>query len=235
MKMLLLLSAALLVSQPMALQAQAPRNGEEATALQALQLARSQTKKPMAKLVTMIGKNGSPQPRGWTFIFHDPASPTQLGYLEPGERPVAAEEAYKEGESPKFFDTSRVNLDSPEAFEAANKQAAAAKIGFDRISYELRGAEFTGEPIWTLRLLDADEHIVGIIHLSAETGKVQRTIWIRHTSRQGQRVIDSALTSGGPSAAAESASSAGDAEPKALPPVQNLEPPPPPEPNPNPQ
>lgn len=200
------------------------------TAMEALEQARAATKKPMAKLVTMIGNGGSPTPRGWTFIFHDPASPTSLTSLTPGERPEPAEEAYAQGDSPKFFDAARVNLDSPEAFVVANKAAAEAKIGFDRLNYELRGLEFTGEPIWTLRLLDVDDHIVGVIHLSAETGKVQRTIWLRRTARKGIRIIDSALASGGPNAAAESSSNATDQELRALPPVQNLEPPPPPKP-----
>lgn len=195
------------------------------TALEALDAARNHTRKDMTKLVAVLGGNGSPTPRGWSFLFHDSASPTHLGFLAPGEDLEPADEAYGKGESPRYFDASRVNIDSPAAFEAANKQAAAAKIGFDRLNYELRGMEFTGEPIWTLRLLDADENVVGIVHLSAETGRVKRTIWMRLTARKGARVIDSALAGGGPSEAAESGDSATDQELKALPPVKNIEPP----------
>ena len=195
------------------------------TALEALEMARNQTRKDMTKLVAVIGSDGSPTPRGWSFLFHDPAAPTNLAYLAPGDGPEPADEAYGKGESPRYFDASRVKIDSPAAFEVANKQAAEAKIGFDRLSYELRGMEFTGEPIWTLRLLDADENVVGIVHLSAETGRVKRTIWMRSTARKGVRVIDSALVGGGPSAVDENAGAATEQELSALPPVKNIEPP----------
>ena len=199
-------------------------------------MARNQARKEMTKLVAVIGSEGSPTPRSWSFLFHDPASPTNLGYLEPGKAPEPADEAYAKGESPRYFDASRVKIDSPAAFEVANKQAAEAKVGFDRLNYELRGMEFTGEPIWTLRLLDADENVVGILHLSAETGRVKRTIWMRSTARKGVRVIDSALTGGGPSATDESAGAATEQELRALPPVKNIEPPTlPPAPIPEPQ
>ncbi len=208
------------------LPAQKPRGpSTPRTALEALDVARNKTRKEMTKLVAIIGSDGSPNPRGWSFLFHDAASPTSLGYLAPGEDLESADEAYGKGESPRYFDAARVSIDSPAAFEAANRQAAEAKIGFDRLNYELRGMEFTGEPIWTLRLLDAEENVVGIVHLSAETGKVKRTIWMRLTARKGARVIDSALAGGGPSAATESAGSATDEELKALPPVKNIEPP----------
>lgn len=212
----------------------APRQAAPRTALEALELARSQTKKSIKKLVAVLGSDGSPTPRAWSFLFQDPDSPTSLSYLAPGAGPEPADEAYAKGESPKFFDASRVNLDSTAAFEAANRQASEAKVGFDRLNYELRGMEFTGEPIWTLRLLDAEEHIVGIIHLSAETGKIKRTIWLRRTARQGVRVIDSSLAGGVAAAAGESPDPDEEPELRALPPVRNIEPPPPPDATPKP-
>lgn len=201
-----------------------------ATALESLKLARNQTQKEIVKLVSMTGTGGSPNPGTWSMVFHDPASSSYLSILRPGSAPKPARQQYTEGETPNYFDASRVNHDSPAAFQVANKEAAAAKVGFDRVNYELRGREFTGEPVWTLRLINTDNDLVGIIHLSAESGKLLRSVWLRRTARSTVRVIDSALSSGGPSAAAESAGASTDKELKALPPVQNIEPPPAPKP-----
>ena len=189
---------------------------EPPTALQAIELARTQTKKTIVKLVSLSGEEGNPNPPAWSMIFHDPASSTNLSKLDPGEAPEPAEDKYSGGVAPMYFDVGRVNIDSPAAFTAANKEAAEAKVGFDRITFELRGQEFTGAPVWTLRLLNADEEIVGIVHLSAESGKTLRTVWLRRDSRrEAPIIIDSALTSG-----------TKEKENRALPPIQNIEPPP---------
>ncbi len=184
------------------------------TALQALERARRQAHKAISKVVRLTGTHGNPGPPTWTILFLDPASSTNLSLLEPSEAPQPAEDQYSRGTSPDYCSVSRIKIDSPAAFTLANQEAAEAKVGFDQITFELRAQEFTGMPVWTLRLLNADEAIVGIIHLSAESGKVLRTIWIRRDGRSEPRIIDSALpTEEKPS--------------RELPPVQNIEVPPP--------
>jgi hypothetical protein len=206
--------------------AQAPRS-QPPTGLQAIELARTQTGKSIVKLVRLSGSNGNPDPRGWSMVFHDPISSTNLSKLNPNEAPEPADDKYGSGTAPIYFNASRVNVDSPAAFVSANKEAAEAKIGFDRITFELRGQEFTGMPVWTLRLLNDADEIVGIVSLSAETGKTLRTVWLRRDGRREEpRVIDSALASTGPSGANESSSESKDKESRALPPIQNIEPPP---------
>lgn len=202
---------------------------EPPTALRAIEMAQAQTRKNITKLVRLWGRNGNPGPRAWSMIFHDPASSTNLSELQPGEAPEPADEEYGNGIAPIYFNVSRVNIDSPAAFTAANKEAAEAKVGFDTITFELRGQEFTGQPIWTLRLLNDEEEVVGIVSISAETGKTLRTVWLRRGGRrEAPRVIDSALANTGPSGANESAGASSERDSRALPPVQNLEPPPPP-------
>jgi len=198
------------------------------TAVESIDAARRATKKEVLHIVEMRGDHGMPDPGGWTIRFHDAASSSQLSYLEPGERPVPAEPEYEEGTPPVYFAASRVKLDSPDAFKAANREAEAAKIGFDSVDYQLRGREFTGEPVWTLRLLDADGELVGIVDLSAESGATLRTVWLRRSRETDEvRIIDSALAPGGTAAAAGAASVSAEKEPKALPPVPNIDPPPP--------
>jgi hypothetical protein len=202
--------------------AQAPRS-QPPTALQAIELARTQTGKSIVKLVRLSGNNGNPDPRGWSMVFHDPASSTNLSKLNPGEAPEPADDKYGSGTAPIYFTASRVSVDSPAAFLVANKEAAEAKIGFDRITFELRGQEFTGMPVWTLRLLNDEEEVVGIVSLSAETGKTLRTVWLRRDGRREEpRIIDSAISGNGTESTGESK----EKESRTLPPIQNIEPPP---------
>lgn len=236
-----LASLLLAAAQAQSFRAPAPANDAKRTntqapltAMEAVELAKIQTQKSIVKLVSMRGVSGTPTPMGWSMQFHDPASSTYLSDLKTGGRVQPSKEVYATGESPIYFSVSRVLVDSLAAFEVANKEAAAAKVGFDRINYELRGREFSDEPLWTLQLINDDDDVVGIVHLSAESGKLLRTVWLRRTARNEVRVIDSALSAGGPSAAADSAGASTEPDVKALPPVQNIEPPPAPAPGPAP-
>ena len=49
---------------------------------------------------------------------------------------------------------TRLNLDSDRAFEIANKQAIARRIGFSWVDYTLRANAAGGAPMWILRLHD---------------------------------------------------------------------------------
>lgn len=204
------------------------QGGPPRTAMAALQAARERTGKEITRLVDLRGEGGMPNPPSWSMVFHDPKSSTNLSVLAPGEAPTPGDDDYAEGRPPVYFSSSRVRLDSPDAFKVANRQAAEAKVGFDYIDYQLRGRDFTEEPVWTLRLLDDEEELVGIVEMSGESGEVLRTIWLRRDTERGTvRVTDSALTGGPPrNSASEGAGAAAESELKALPPLRNLEPPP---------
>ena len=66
----------------------------------------------------------------------------------------------------------RLNLDSDRAFEIANKQAIAKKVGFSWVDYTLRASADGGSPIWVLRLHNGMGSQVGVIQISAENGSV---------------------------------------------------------------
>ncbi len=189
------------------------------TALQSVEAARKATGSDIRRIVEMLGPTGDPAPAGWSIRFHDPASPSQLSFLEPGERVAPAPQEYEEGRAPVYFEASRFRVDSPEAFKIADREAASAKVGFDTVDYQLRGLEFSGAPIWTLRLLDADEELVGIIDISAETGKTLRTVWLRRDKETGAiRISDSSTQQDGRNDAENSgAAPQSEPEPKALP------------------
>ena len=67
---------------------------------------------------------------------------------------------------------TRLNLDSDGAFEIANKQAIAKKIGFSWVDYTLRANAVGGAPMWILRLYDSMGIRVGVIQISAENGSL---------------------------------------------------------------
>ena len=167
------------------------------------------------------GANGS----GGRRPISNSASPTYLTDLRPGERPEPSSHDYAEGKPPTYFDVTRVKLDVDKAFEVANKEAAIAKVGFDRLDYSLRAREFSQEPVWTLRLVNEEEQLVGTVELSAESGRVFRTIWLRRGPEPGQiRVIDSVLAAGGPTAASSASGASLENDLPALPPTPNLDP-----------
>jgi hypothetical protein len=70
--------------------------------------------------------------------------------------------------------------------------ARDAGVGFDVINYKLHCREYSDEPVWTLTLLDREDTIVGSVHLSADSGRVLRTVWMRRQPNGRLAVEDSA-------------------------------------------
>jgi hypothetical protein len=219
----LLLCASLLLTTPTLSLAQ---DGKSAVkAMDAIAAARKATGRAITKIAEISARGATPFPIAWDLKFYDPASPTYLTDLRPGERPEPSSHDYAEGKPPTYFDVTRVKLDVDKAFEVANKEAAIAKVGFDRLDYSLRAREFSQEPVWTLRLVNEEEQLVGTVELSAESGRVFRTIWLRRGPEPGQiRVIDSVLAAGGPTAASSASGASLENDLPALPPTPNLDP-----------
>lgn len=125
-------------------------------------------------LVEMRAVEGVPQPDQWTMLFRDASArgglreflATSKGVVS--ERtPVRADDALLVAATVPY---GRLKLDSSGAFTEANKLANAAKLGFDSVSYRLNAA--SNAPVWTLRLLDAGRHEVGMLALSAQNGTI---------------------------------------------------------------
>ena len=70
-----------------------------------------------------------------------------------------------------------VQLDSDALFRLADREANAARLGFDSLDYELRCRELSTEPIWVVNLRDRENNNVGIIFVSAKTGTVVKKLW----------------------------------------------------------
>lgn len=147
----------------------------------------------ISQITEMTGVAGVPQPEEWRVTARDLRRADILHEFWIGENRVTDEgtnDDFYPDKLPKgFFKLSRVKLDSTQAFAMAEQVAREAKIGFDLINYKLHCREYSDEPVWTLTLLDRHDDIVGSVHLSAESGKVLRTVWMRRL-RNGRLVVE---------------------------------------------
>ncbi len=156
--------------------------------------------KYIGKIVRMRGKGGQPQPKEWWIAVYDPAAPYLVHEFWVGDTRATDEGPnldYYPGQTPPgFIPAQNIKLDSVDAFEVLNQEATKAKVGFDSVNYFLRCREFSEEPIWTLQAIDPNGASVGLVDLSAQTGKVLRTVWLYPGSGgQGRapRIVDSEL------------------------------------------
>ena len=144
----------------------------------------------MEAIVSATGHWGSPQPKGWDFTIIDPAARGGARTLKTTGRRLSAVSpepgGYESGVPLGFFRWSDVKVDSIRAFQAADLEARGAMIGFDSVHYLLRAREGTTQPIWFLSLLDNDRRTVGRLEISATTGSVERSVWLRY--QRGQSV-----------------------------------------------
>jgi len=146
--------------------------------------------KYISKIVRMRGKGGQPQPREWWITVYDPAAPYLVHEFWVGDTRATDEgpntDYYPVQTPPGFIPAQNIKLDSVDAFEVLNQEANRAKIGFDSVNYFLRCREFSEEPVWTLQAINTKGASVGFVDLSAQTGKVLRTVWF-HPDPTGQR------------------------------------------------
>lgn len=146
-------------------------------------------------IVEMRAFNGVPQPKEWSVVVYDPASIYLLNEYWVGDGRAVNEGPYDKLYPDKapigYIDFAKLKLDSVAAFTVAEGEARKARVGFDSLNYVLRAREYSNEPVWILALVDAEQRLVGKVHVSGVTGSVLRTIWI---NRQGPtpKVIDSA-------------------------------------------
>jgi hypothetical protein len=145
------------------------------TAYLALKAAQKSTS-GSESLLAVMGERGAPQPQEWKVIFSDPAARGGIREVVASGDVIVSQrtplKGYTEVGSGPPIALTRLNLDSDGAFEIANKQAIAKKIGFSSVDYTLRASAVRGAPMWILRLYDSMGIKVGVIQISAENGSV---------------------------------------------------------------
>ena len=129
-----------------------------------------------ASLIVVTGERGAPQPQEWKVIFSDPAARGGIREIVTSGDVIVSQRTPLKGYtgvgSEPAIALTRLNLDSNGAFEIANKQAIAKKIGFSWVDYTLRANAVGGAPMWILRLYDSMGIRVGVIQISAENGSL---------------------------------------------------------------
>ena len=133
------------------------------------------------QIVQIYGNQGQHQPAVWIIIGREPRRPDVLTeYRFHGGRMISQrviKEAYTLKLSGPNIPIANVQLDSDALFRLADREATAARLGFDSLDYELRCRELSTEPIWVVNLRAKDNSNVGILFVSAKTGTVVKKLW----------------------------------------------------------
>lgn len=132
--------------------------------------------KPPAALVEMTGERGEPRPQEWKLVYSDPSARGGVREILASGDVVISERTPLRGfpgiASSQPISLTRLKIDSDGAFDIANRQASARRIGFNWVDYTLRANTVTGAPMWILRLYDNMGAQVGVVQISAEDGSI---------------------------------------------------------------
>ncbi len=141
----------------------------------AINAAQKVVKAP-AVLVEITGERGEPRPPEWKLVYSDPAARGGIREIVTSGDVIVSERTPLRGYSgistSQPISLARLKIDSDGAFEVANRQASAKRIGFNWIDYTLRANSVTGAPMWIMRLYDNMGAQVGVLQISAEDGSV---------------------------------------------------------------
>lgn len=162
------LFAAVLLTAPL------PAQSSQLPAYEALRtVGRDKGDSWLGNLVEMRGVDGDPQPARWLLTFRDAGARGGVREFAVTRQGVVSERTPVRGQTASDADVMAartLNLDSTGAFTAANKQAAAAKVGFHSLNYLLQNRQ--GTPVWLVQLFDTGGGEVGKMEISAKDGNV---------------------------------------------------------------
>lgn len=181
----LLLAAVLLTAPALGQSAQLP-------AYEALRaVGREKGENWLGRLVEMRGVDGDPQPSRWLLTFRDETARGGVREFAVTTQGVTSERTpvrAADAGALSVMGARSLNLDSTGAFAAANKQAAAGKVGFHSLNYLLQNKQ--GAPVWLVQLYDAAGLEVGKMEVSAQNGGIVSRL------RTPQAAADGSATTG---------------------------------------
>jgi hypothetical protein len=161
------------------------------TAYSALKTAQRDTDRS-ASLIEVTGERGEPQPQEWKVVFSDPSARGGIREVVASGDVIVSQRTPVKGYTgvgaEPTIALTRLNVDSDRAFEIANKQAVAKRIGFSWVDYTLRANDVGGAPMWVLRLYNNMGLNVGAIEISAEDGSVMMPLQARQPPPPTERV-----------------------------------------------
>ena len=135
----------------------------------------------LARMLHLFGENGLPQPAVWRVVARDAQGAVREFYVSKGA--IIAEgvipPARANGISGTPLAMPRLTIDSSTAFQKADAAARVAKVGFDRINYQLRCLEISNNAAWFIALIDTTGARVGEVCVGASTGSIITQTWLR--------------------------------------------------------
>ena len=172
---ILLLPVAVLLTLPSAAPAQS--SGKEAMRI----VGRDRGADYLPRMLHLFGENGLPQPGVWRVVARDGRGAVREFYVSKGA--IIAEgiipPARANGISGTPLPLSRLAVDSKAAFEKADAAARLAKVGFDRVNFQLRALELSANAAWFIALIDAQGSRVGEVCVGASSGSIVSQTWFR--------------------------------------------------------
>ncbi len=135
----------------------------------------------LPRMLHIFGENGLPQPAIWRVVARDSRGVVREFFVSKGaiisEGPIPPARA--NGISGTPLPMHRLNIDSGAAFEKAELAARTAKVGFDRLNYQLRCLELSSNAAWFIALIDGQGARVGEVCVGASTGSIVSQTWLR--------------------------------------------------------
>ena len=131
------------------------------------------------RIIHVFGENGIPQPAVWRVVARDKQNAVREFYVSKG---VIISEgiippAKANGISGTPLPVQRLEIDSDAAFTKAEQAARSAKVGFDRLFYQLRCLELSTNAAWFIVLVDTQGAKVGEVSIGASTGNLLTQAW----------------------------------------------------------
>ncbi len=136
---------------------------------------------PGAEVLGMVGFFGQPEPVQWLILTSHPAAPGVLRESIYARGRLLAERQFSPlpGQDLPHLPMKRdaLKIDSAAAFRVVEKLAHRHKRAFDSAHFQLRVRDLGSEPVWMLHLLNRAQVSIGVVYLSATTGKILRETW----------------------------------------------------------
>lgn len=137
---------------------------------------------PGEKVLGMVGFYGEPEPVQWLILTDHPSNPGVLRESVFARAKVLAERKFTPlpgQDLPQLpFLRAALKVDSGEAFRTVEALAHRQRRSFDSAHFQLRVRDHESEPVWMLNLINSAQVSIGVVYLSASTGKILREAWV---------------------------------------------------------
>lgn len=132
-----------------------------------------------AGVLQVYGTKGQDQPFAWSIVARDSSGALRAIDTENGrlmrDRRLQGNVSGFQSLAP--IPWSRVKVDSRKAFFLADRAAKSAGAGFDSLTYTLRCADGTSDPIWIVSVQDREGQDVGTMMIAADSEKILHQSW----------------------------------------------------------